>query len=356
MSSSPGSDTQSDTSPKPYKTSWANRFSEWVASLPGSSVIYYLGLWVGLILLQCLALWLEGAEIVEIYQIPHVFLSAAIAFMAVIFRYFNQRARSALAVLKPALTLGDDEYPQMEYQLTKLPPGGPLLAAVFSVATLFINEAIVGTYLPEPLYPFHYSAAIFRGTYYICWGLFGVVVYQSLHRLAWINRIYTQHTRINLFHKSPLYALSNLAALTAGSITVLPLGFLLSNNLLDLDQLDPASIILVLGIQAIAFLSFLWPQLGIQRLQRSEKERLLDDIYRRYQAVFQELHKRIDEGQFESSPNLTGTITILEKEIAKIESIPIWPWEPETVRWLLTALVLPIGVMILQLILQRTFG
>jgi hypothetical protein len=49
-------------------------------------------------------------------------------------------------------------------------------------------------------------------------------------------------------------------------------------------------------------------------------------------------------------------IITLEKEIAKIEGIPIWPWEPETMRWLLTALVLPIGFMILQLILQRAFG
>jgi hypothetical protein len=346
----------SKTAPRPYKTSWANRFSTWVGELTGSSLVYYLGLWAGLTLLQILALWAEGADPVETFQVPQAFLAGAAAFMAGMFRYFNLRAARALAIIQPALTLDDEGYQALEFRLTRLPLGRPLLAAALSVAILFMNETIVGMYWPELLRPYAFSSSVFRGTYYLCWGFFGIFVYQSLHRLKWINQIYSQHTRINLLFKSPLYALSNLAALTAGSITVLPLGFLISSNLTDISLLDPATIITVVLIQVVAFLSFLWPQLGIQRLQRAEKDRLLEEALQRYQKLFQELHKRIDEGQFDSSPNLTDMIITLEKEIAKIEGIPIWPWEPETMRWLLTALVLPIGFMILQLILQRAFG
>jgi hypothetical protein len=124
----------------------------------------------------------------------------------------------------------------------------------------------------------------------------------------------------------------------------------------SLELLPSASIIVVLAVQSIAFLSFLWPQIGIQRMQREEKDRLLDEVNLRYEKTFLELHKRIDNGELENSSNLNVTLTILEKELKSVKGISIWPWEPETLRWLVTALVLPIGFMILQLILQRIFS
>lgn len=86
---------------EPYRTSWANRCPNWVVGLPGSSLVMYLGLWIVLTLLQVIALWAEGADPIALFQVPQAFLAGAIAFMTGIFRYFNQRAAQALAIMKP---------------------------------------------------------------------------------------------------------------------------------------------------------------------------------------------------------------------------------------------------------------
>jgi hypothetical protein len=39
-----------------------------------------------------------------------------------------------------------------------------------------------------------------------------------------------------------------------------------------------------------------------------------------------------------------------------LERIPTWPWRPETLRLLITALVLPLGLWLAQFILQRLLG
>ena len=49
---------------------------------------------------------------------------------------------------------------------------------------------------------------------------------------------------------------------------------------------------------------------------------------------------------------LNSAIASLELEKQALESIPTWPWSPETVRILVTAVLLPLGLWIVQFILQ----
>jgi hypothetical protein len=72
--------------------------------------------------------------------------------------------------------------------------------------------------------------------------------------------------------------------------------------------------------------------------------------------VFQELHERVDQGKIKETGDLSSTLTLLEKELKRVKAIPIWPWDPETLRWLVTALVLPIGGIILRMVFERIFG
>jgi hypothetical protein len=183
--------------------------------------------------------------------------------------------------------------------------------------------------------------------------MWGVLVYHTIHNLRLVNKIYTEYTQINLFRTNPLHGLSNLMALSAISLTVLPIGFFASIQLTNLATLDPVSIGLVLACQLIAAIAFIWPQWGVHRLLKAEKDHYLDEARQDYEKVLREIHRRVEEGEMESVADLSGTLSTIDAEIKSISKIRDWPWDPETVRWLITALVLPIGFMLLQMILQR---
>jgi hypothetical protein len=227
------------------------------------------------------------------------------------------------------------------------------VASIFVVALVFFTEYIGTIYQLDELRDFPNSALLLRFFYLACWWVFAAFLYHTIHQLSTINQIYTQYTQVNLFKMKPLYAFSTVSALTAGCITVLPYGFLIANQV---EQLELVTILLVLIIQLVALVTFIWPQLGIHGLQVAEKERLLDEAHLRLEAIIKELHQSVDHGELAKVSELNLTMGTLESEINIIRKIPTWPWQPETVRWLITALLFPLGLWILQYFLQRLFG
>ncbi len=338
-----------------YTPSWVDRLTGWVRQLPGPDWVYYLGIGIFLLCIQTAILWIEGAAPTGTTFPVHIFLAGAIPLLLAWIPYLDDRASAALGAMRPALTVNEEEYPKLRYQLTTLPALPTILANLIALAVVFLAEAIGGgAYRLETPDSFPLSANLFRILYLSCWWFFGAFVYHTIHQLRLINRIYTRHSQINLFRMEPLYALSNLAALTAGSLIVLPYSFLLINPSIHLN--DPVVLGIYLVISLIAVITFLWPQLGIHRLQNAERDRLLDEANRRYEATIAELHKQIDENKLEEISNISVVLGCLETEINRIKSIPTWPWQPETVRWLFTALVLPLIIWIAQYFLQRMLG
>jgi len=345
---------RSESKPRPYAPSWVDILNAWVGRLPGPSWSYYLGLGLVLSIAQAIVLWVEGALPAGTLPV-HGYLAGAIALILALFHYLDERAGAALATLRPALKASEQEYGELHYRLTTLPMGSTLLASLVVLATALLNEVLAGEpYHLEALDPFPISAGLLRLIYYFCWGVFGAFIYHTVHQLRLIDRIYTRHTRISLFRMKPLYAFSNLTAFTAGSLTVIPYGFLAVSPGVVIN--DPAVLVPVLIIQSVAVVTFIWPQLGIHRLQVAEKDRLLDEVYQRLKATIVELHRRVDDGELEKMDELSGTFANLETELSILKEIPTWPWQPETVRWLVTALVLPLGLWIIQYLLQRVLG
>jgi hypothetical protein len=103
-------------------------------------------------------------------------------------------------------------------------------------------------------------------------------------------------------------------------------------------------------------ITFLLPQLGIHRLQREEKERLIGEINQRYKTSMTEMHKRVDEGKYDSVSEIIVTQNALTSERKIIRGISTWPWQPETLRWLFTAMVLPLILWIIQNFLGQWLG
>jgi hypothetical protein len=93
---------------------------------------------------------------------------------------------------------------------------------------------------------------------------------------------------------------------------------------------------------------FIWPQWGVHRLMELEKAKALREINQRLEALFAKFNQLIDDGDYAATEKLNGTIASLEIQHKRVSAIPTWPWSPETARIALTAIALPLMLMILQ--------
>jgi hypothetical protein len=349
--------TDCEETARPYAPSWVNRLAAWLARLPIPGWSFYLGVGLILLLLQGSVLWVEGAFSFPQVHRAHTFLAVAIPFFLALMYYLDERASSALTGMRSDLDVNQEVFRELHYRLTVLPMVPTLLASFVALGCALLIEASTGEpYNLAVLQSFPVSANLLRVFYLLCWWIFGAFLFHTIHQLRRINRIYTEYTHINLFRMKSLYALSNLAALTAGSLVLIPYGFLLANELTVAIWQDPAVYGVYLVITFFAIVTFIWPQLGIHRLQVVEKERLLEEANGCFEAVVADLHERLDSGQLEEMTNLNVALANLEMERAALGKIRTWPWEPETVRLLITALALPMGLWLLQYVMQRMLG
>ncbi len=290
------------------------------------------------------------------FLLTHIFLSGTISFFLATTASLNKRALSALDEMRPVLTLEEKQLHLMRQKLTKMPAFPALLSSLFLLGFVFITEAIGGKpYQVEVLEGFLISSVGLRLIYLGSWWFFGTFIYHTIYQLWQVNKIYTHFTKINLYRKGPLYGLSRLTAFSAASLMVPPYGFLLiSSSTINLS--DPIILVFYAIITCIAIATFLWPQLGINRLQRREKAQLVDEANQRYEQLLAEFHHRVDQRAFDQLSSLDPGFSLIEAELKRLKGTSTWPWQPETLRWFISALVSPLLVWLIQFLLPRLLG
>jgi hypothetical protein len=337
----------------PYRPSWIDLLTNWVARRPGPPWLYYLGCSIFLLFVQFLILWMEGVPLSGSILSPLVYISAMIAILPALIHYLDDWAQATLEMMQPVLGADQETLGQLNYRLTTMPALPTLLAGIVVLGLIVFIEVISEPYQLETLAPYPVSTIIQRSLYLISWFIFGTFLVHTIQQLRAINHIYTRHVRIDILRASPLYAFSNLAALTAGALAAFCYGWFLVNPWLDLR--NPLIVIPLVLLMFLALLVFILPQIGIHRLLVREKEHLQNEYAIRFESGIKQLHKMIDEENFEGISDLNTAMGLLQTERDALDKIPTWPWDPEVVRLLITALALPLGLWIIQLVLQRTF-
>ncbi len=348
-------DTKSDDLSQPYPPSWVNHLTGWVARRQWSSWYFYLGLWLVPVSLQLVVLWIEGVFPFPTVFPAQLFIPAMIVLFLSMIHFLDSRAEAALTTLRPALTATEEEYSQLCYLLTTMPTWPAILTSLATVGVIVLlgvnsgqRESSIEAIALSPI-----AANLLFAVYWIGWWVFGAFVYHTIHQLRVINRIYTEHTRVNLFAMSPLYAFSGVTALTAVTLAIATYGW----TALNPDNLsDPVSIAVISLITVLALGAFAWPLLGSRRLMAKQKAEKLDEVSLRYEATFAELHQRIDNRELEEVEELMKVISVLEIERDTLRRISTWPWQPETLHFLMTALLLPLLLWIIQYVLQLLLG
>jgi hypothetical protein len=242
----------------------------------------------------------------------------------------------------------------LRYQLTTLPARPTLLASIVVVASIVLLNLVTDSIRDfGGLGAFPISRTAIYLTYTGAWWVVAAFLYHTFHQLRTIHLVYTRHTRINLFKMRPLYGLSGVTALTGASLTAITYGWMAINP----DLLGNAiSMAIVLPITLLAGATFLWPLVGVHRLLEEEKGQLLDECSLRIESAIAVLHQRVDGEQLGGMDELNKMLASLEIEQNLLERIPTWPWRPETVRLLITALALPLGLWLIQYVLQLVIG
>ncbi|MDQ3930227.1 MAG: hypothetical protein M3328_13910, partial [Chloroflexota bacterium] len=332
-----------------YKPSWVDALTQWVRGLPVPWWSAYMALGAVTIIPYIGLKWLYGEYASGFFPF-HIIFAWVTAFVLAALHLLDDVAARCFEAFRPVMNATDAEQRQLLYQLTNMPWGPAWLATFLGVA--FATVTILGLDTEytrllgmggSPLFE-----VLDRAIFLVSWGLLGVWVYHTIRQLRLISRIYSRHTLINMFHLGPLYEFSSLSALTA--ILWLAENYLWYATIPAVTD-DPLSGSTTIGFAVIAAVTFIWPLWGVHRLLRNEKLRLQTENARRIEAVMQETQRRTDAGEFSDMVGMKDATQALTEQAAVLDKLPTWPWQPETVRTLLTAMLLPLVIWLAQRIL-----
>jgi hypothetical protein len=178
------------------------------------------------------------------------------------------------------------------------------------------------------------------------------LVYHTLHQLRMVNAIYTEHTRINLFQRGPLYTLSGLTARTAIGIGIPTYAWFQANSA-SAPGTSAYDIIQTVFLSIVMIVTFIWPLVGAHNLLEREKQQLQDEVGRRMEAALSTLHRQVDSGEPGERGALKETLDLLMTEQGVIDKLRTWPWQTGTVSGLGVAFLVPVLIWIVQRVLER---
>ncbi|MDQ3707448.1 MAG: hypothetical protein M3437_19920 [Chloroflexota bacterium] len=332
--------------PLPYPPSWVDKFTDWVRRLPMPAWVFYLAV---VILSAVVLLPLDALS-------PEIVLSSASAvYVFALVHYLDDWATAALKRFRSIMTVDDAEYERLCYRFTTMPRRPVLIATV--IGAIYATIAFLTFGASDPSVSGETaSTSVFEAIpliySYASYTVVGLLIYHTIHQLRLMNEIYTHHTRINLFQRGPMYALSRLAARTSIGISIPTfLWFQLVSSSEEVDY--SAAFLETAFFGTVILLTFIWPLLGAHSLLDKEKERLKDQLARRVEATIIELQSRVDSGDYQGRDALRDTMEGLVASQSVIDKLRTWPWQTQTISGVGAAFLLPLFIWFIQRMLER---
>jgi hypothetical protein len=331
---------------RPFKPSWVDRFTDWVDRLPVPASAFYAGFAIGLILIQVLFLWLDRGLAAAEVLLPLVIFNALSPYLLGLMHLLDKQAVTALESMRPTLEMTDAEFEGFQYALSSM-PSRPTLVVGLALLVFYLLQAQL---MPSPA---RFAALEHLPTFTIVFHIvdkaptfvFGAFFYHTVRQLRLVNSINSDYTRVSLFDFGPLRAFSKLTATTALGLVAGLYGWMAINPEL---LANPVSFGLTASYTVLAAAIFVWPQWGVHRLMQMEKGRALHEIDLRFETVIARFNQLLDDYDYRGAEALNATIASLEIQHRRINAIPTWPWNPEVGRIALTAIAMPLLLMIIQ--------
>lgn len=339
--------------PLPYHPGWINRLMVWVDRLPFPYWLFYAGLAGAIVLAQHTIKWNDGTLPKGNIDLPLVLFASVGVYALGLMHHLNRRIPSAMQTLRPIYTGDEATFQRLVYQLSTAAALPVFVATLAGMASGYALQ----TWLMHPVLPlFKLSttpiSTVFDGTLLVLtWGVLGAGVYGLIDFLQTIAYAY-KHTDVNLFQPQPLYSLSGLASRAAIGIAFYNLPWI---TLTPGASQVPAIVALTFGFQLLALATFVWPLLGVHTQLLEDKHRRQQQSGKKLQFVLQQIHHKIETGDGSGLDTLQKQLGLLQIEQTTLDKAPTWPWHPETIRVVITAIAIPMAVWLAQRGLER-FG
>lgn len=343
--------TQSAVFRSAYRRSWVDHLIDWIEQLPGPSWLFYVGLWAVLVIVEW-AIQTAGGKGGLPAPFNLVFLGSAPFTLAMI-HLTDRLAGQALTRFRPTLDCTEVEYATAYFRITNMPMLPVMVASIVGIAIsvallVFVPLSFrvqLSNFVDTPLsIAFNYLVSL------ILFIMASIGIYHIRHHYETIRQLLHLYTNVNLFNLGPIYAFSNVSAVTAIALVVISYSwFMTAPDLLS----QPATVPFFVGYFIVAVLVFLLPLLEVHGLLADEKERLLTETSARLQALTDELFRRVDSGEITDMDNLNKAMATIELEYQVLKRVPTWPWQPEILRAVIIAVLFPLVVWLLQSVLQR---
>lgn len=337
-------------SQRPYPPSFLDRFMRSIERLPLPYWLTYLLLFLLQSALSFLSAWADGWQpgfsISKILLVFPLWLWAPLTIMT----WLNKASEAALASFSPLLEAPEGELERLRYEFTTLPNRGVMLNLGFWILVYILFFFLFAGTLPAQL---GYGPVVFVTLTLeslVSFAIGSAIYYHSLHQLGLVARTVQRVSHFDLFRLAPVYAFSRLTARTGiawmlmASLTLLLFPFNRANVLM-------LSFLVLQVILALA--AFVLPLRSVNRKLVVEKRRLLSGVDQHIGLLLARLHGRINEGDIGEAESLSNTLMGLNSGRERVAGISTWPWSSGLLTGFLSAIVLPVVLLLIQLAIEK---
>jgi hypothetical protein len=330
----------------PYAPGWTDMAIAWIRTRPWPAWLSYGVLISFGIIASNAQNWLSGQPF------GFTFLQTAwgivtVGFLAAL-DVLNRVAADAFDAFRPALGSASVDQVRARYELTTVPRRISLVILAASgpfTAAYFVADPVASQV--EGLSPVALAGRWLFESFFTA--LLLILVVQGLRQLRLVSRLHAAATNIDLFHPAPLHAFSRLTSLTGlALLSVIIGGTILNRALLSADNFVLFWLPWLILFPGIALLVFIVPLLGMHGRLVRIKATLQSEAEDRVKLVLAALHGDIDRLDLSRADGLQKTLGSLVQERDILAKLPTWPWSTGTIRGFASALVLPLGIFLLQ--------
>jgi len=339
---------------RPYAPGWFDLLLDWIDRLPGPNELFPIGLFVLQLAWVTGFLWWNGRLPVGSLDLSRTYFVAIAPYLLWVRLHLDEMAGAAMDAFRPALTVTDAEFQRLRYELTTLPARITWIVTAIAVVAWLANAAITPDWVVQQFAPSRASyVLVIDPVASFAMAVIAISMAQTARQLWMVDLIYGLATKISLFRAKPLYAFSALAARSGMSFVVLSYAIVAIRP--EIVSTSPVVGLIVVAMVPTAVACFVLPLRGMHHRIAAEKDRLLTEASTRYETILARLHERVDENVLTDADKLNNQLSSIAAERDALAKISTWPWEGATMTGFVSALVLPVLLLVLQRALTR-FG
>jgi hypothetical protein len=325
-----------------------DRLLLFVDRLPGPAAIAYVLLGLGLALAAHLAFWGSATYPFGDVRMNVAVPALAIAWFGWLLQTLNRVASETFDEFRPALgdPASEDAFRR---QLTSIRDRDAFLAGVATVIVVtfmyygFVRQSMGAL----PIEIESVSAPL--------WGAFafvlGIVVWHTIKQLRLVSHLSAVARNVDIFKPAPINAFARLTAVSAIGLIAFVFAYMLYTP-----EQPVAYIVQEVALLALAVASFVLPLRVMHSRLVAERKQLLGQAQERLKTVLDRIHRALDGNDLAIAEQLNHQLSSIRAEIDVLDHLRTWPWSTATIRGFVSALLLPIGLIVFTQVVARYIG